>query len=143
MKLVKFNSEPVFPTLFNRFFNDDFDNYFDLGNHGYLPATNVIENDKEFEIEIAIPGMEKEDIKLNVENNLLTIASEKEVKKEETDKNYTRREFSYGSFCRSFTLPKTVDVDQIRANYEKGILKVALPKKEEAKTKLSREINIS
>jgi HSP20 family protein len=143
MKIVKWNSDPVFPTIFNRFFNDDTDNFFTPGNHGYMPATNVVENEKEFEIEIATPGMEKEDIKISVENNLLTISSEKESKKEEKEKNYTRREFSFGSFCRSFTLPKTVNVDQIKANYEKGILKIALPKKEEEKTKLTKEIKIS
>jgi HSP20 family protein len=143
MKIVKWNNEPDFPTIFSRFFNDDFDNYFNLGNHGYLPATNVVENEKEFEIEIATPGMEKEDIRINVENNVLTISSEKEVKKEEKDKNYTRREFSYGSFCRSFTLPKNIDIEHINACYEKGILKVALPKKEEEKTKLTKEIKIS
>jgi HSP20 family protein len=143
MKIVKWNNEPVFPAVFNRFFNDDFDNYFNIGNRGYMPATNVVENEKEFEIEIAAPGMEKEDIRINIENNVLTISSEKEVKKEEKEKNYTRREFSYGSFCRSFTLPKTVDVDHINASYEKGILKVALPKKEEEKTKLTKEIRIS
>ena len=142
MKLVKFNSEPTFPVFFNRFFNDDFD-FFNLHDNGYLPATNVIEKEKEFEIEMAIPGMEKEDIRIGVENNVLTISSEKEIKKEEKEKNYTRREFAYGSFCRSFTLPKTVDADKINASYEKGVLKVSLPRMEEAKAKLSREIKIS
>jgi HSP20 family protein len=142
MKIVKFNQEPAIPALFNRFFNDDLDNFFNLGNRGFMPATNVVENDKEFEIEIASPGMEKEDFRIGVENNVLTISSEKEMQKEEKEKNYTRKEFSYGSFCRSFTMPKSVNVDAIKASYDKGILKVVLPKKEEEQ-KLSKEINIS
>lgn len=143
MKIVKFNPDPVFPTIFNRFLNDDFDGFFNLGNRGQMPATNVVENDNEFEIEIASPGMEKDDFKISVENNLLSISSERENKKEEKEKNYTRREFSYGAFCRSFTLPKSVNVDAIKASYEKGVLKINLPKKEEDKTKLSKEIKIA
>jgi len=143
MKLVKWNNEPAFPVFFNRFFNDDFDSYFTSRDCGCLPATNVVENDKSFEIEFAIPGMSKEDIKINVENNVLTVSSEKETEKEEKEKNFTRKEFAYGSFSRSFTLPKTVDVEQINANYDNGILKIGLPKKEEAKTKLIKEIKVS
>jgi HSP20 family protein len=143
MKLVKWNNDPVFPVVFNRFFNDDFDNYFTKRDCGCMPATNVVENDKSFEIEFAIPGMNREDIKINVENDVLTVSSEKEAKKEEKDKNYTRKEFSYSSFSRSFTLPETVDADQINARLENGILKVDLPKKEEAKSKLSKEIKVS
>lgn len=142
MKIVKWHNEPFFPSIFNRFF-DDFDNFFNLNNYGLMPATNVVETDQQFEVEMAIPGMEKEDIKVNVDNNLLTISCEKEDKKEEKEKNYTRREFSYGSFCRSFTLPKSVNVDKINASYDKGILKIMLPKKEEEKSKLSKEIKIS
>lgn len=143
MKLVKWNNDPVFPDLFSRIFTDDFDNYFGKRNCGMMPAANVTEKEDAFLIEFAVPGMQKEDFKVHVENNVLSVSSEKEVSKEEKERNYTRREFAYGSFTRSFTLPKTVDMERIDATYENGILKVSLPKKEEAKTQLSREIKIS
>jgi HSP20 family protein len=143
MKLVKWQNEPVFPDFFSRFFSDDFETYFNKPNCGLVPAANVVENENAYEIEFAVPGMGKEDFKINVENNVLTVSSEKETKNEVQEKNFTRKEFAYGSFSRSFTLPKTVDVDKISAGYENGILKVALPKKEEAKTQLNREIKIS
>ena len=143
MKLVKWNNDPVFPVFFNRFFNDDFDTYFSQRDCGCTPATNVAESDKGFEIEFAVPGMNRDDIKISVENNVLTVSSEKENKKEEKDRNFTRKEFVYGSFTRSFTLPRTVDVDQIQAHCENGILKIDLPKKEEARTKVSKEIKVS
>lgn len=143
MKLVKWNNEPVFPDFFSRMFNDDFDNYFGKANCGYLPAANVAETEDAFEVEFAIPGMNKEDFKISVENNILTVSAEKEEHKEEKEKNYTRKEFAYGSFTRSFSLPRTINHEKIAAGYDQGILKVSLPKKEEAKTQLSREIKIS
>lgn len=143
MKLVKWNNEPVFPDFFSRMFSDDFDNYFGKANCGYLPAANVIESENAFEVEFAIPGMSKDDFKIGVENNILTVSAEKEEQKEEKDKHYTRKEFTYGSFTRSFSLPRTINLDGIAGAYENGILKVTLPKKEEAKTQLSREIKIS
>jgi HSP20 family protein len=143
MKLVKWNNEPAFPEFFNRIFNDDFDNYFGKRSCGYIPAANVIEQENAFEVEFAVPGMKKEDFKISVDNNVLTVSSEKEQVKEEKERNYTRKEFAYGSFTRSFALPKTVDVDKISAAYDNGMLSVTLPKKEEAKTKLSRVIDIS
>lgn len=143
MKLVKWNNEPVFPDLINRFFNDDFDNYFGKRNCGFIPAANVLEKDDAFEIEFAVPGMNKEDFKINVENNVLAVTSEKEITKEEKEMNFTRKEFSYGAFTRSFTLPKSIDIEKIDAAYENGILKVKLPKREETKTQATRVINIS
>jgi HSP20 family protein len=103
----------------------------------------VAEKDEAFEIEFAVPGMNKEDFKVNVENGILTVSSEKEAVKEDQNKSYTRKEFVYGSFSRSFTLPKSVNVDKIEGNYDNGILKIVLPKKEEAKTTLSKNISIS
>lgn len=143
MKLVKWNNEPVFPEIFNRFFNDEFDNYFGRRNGGYIPSANVVETESGFDVEFAVPGMSKEDFKINVENGVLTVSSEKEEVKEEKEKNYTRKEFAYGAFTRSFALPKTIDLEKIAASYNNGILTVTLPKKEEAKTLLSREIKIS
>lgn len=94
-----------------------------------VPAVNVVEHEKNFEIELAAPGMKKEDFNITVENGVLTISSEKEEKKEETEKNYTRKEFSYSSFTRSFTLPENVSEDEIKAHYENGILKLVVAKR--------------
>jgi HSP20 family protein len=143
MKLVRWNNEPIFPDLFHRIMNDDFENVFGKKNCGCVPAANVIEKESSFEIEFAVPGMKREDFKINVENNILSVTAEKEEKKEENEKNFTRKEFAYGAFTRSFELPKTVDVEKIIAGYDNGILRVELPKKEEAKTQLTREIKIS
>ncbi|HIE15292.1 MAG TPA: Hsp20/alpha crystallin family protein [Bacteroidales bacterium] len=107
-----------------------------------IPAVNIKENDKSFEVEVAAPGMKKKDFKVEVENNVLTISAEKKEEKKETKENYSRREFSYESFERSFTLPQDlVDANKISAKYEDGILRIAIPKKEE-KAKLSKVINI-
>ncbi|HOG95239.1 MAG: Hsp20/alpha crystallin family protein [Prolixibacteraceae bacterium] len=110
-----------------------------------LPALNVKETDDAFEIEVAAPGMNKNDFKVNLENNLLTITSEKKEEKEEEEEKgrFTRREFSYQSFQRSFTVPETVvEGDKITAKYCEGILCITLPKKEEVKPKPAREISI-
>lgn len=110
-----------------------------------LPAVNVKESEESFEIEVAAPGMTKEDFKVNLENNVLTISSEKhEERKEEGKGRYTRREFSYQSFQRSFTIPENlVEGDKIAAKYCDGLLCIQLPKREEVKPKPAREIQIS
>jgi HSP20 family protein len=107
------------------------------------PAVNIVENKDEFRIEVAAPGLDKEDFKINLENEQLTISANKEVKKEEKDENYTRREFSYSTFCRTFSLPETVHGEKIKAAHKDGILTIHVPKKEEAKPKPAREIAIS
>lgn len=109
-----------------------------------IPAANVKENDKDYTIELAVPGMKKEDFKLEMENNMLTISSEKEENKNETEGKFTRREYNYESFSRSFTLPETVKSEDLKASYENGILKISVPKKEEAKPQnTKKEIKIS
>lgn len=109
-----------------------------------LPAVNVIEKDEEFAIELAAPGMKKDDFKIHLEGNVLTISSERKDHKEEKNGNYSRREFSYQSFQRSFTLPEaTVESDKVSAQYNDGILNIHIPKREEAKPKPAREIKIS
>jgi len=108
-----------------------------------LPAVNVRENDQEFTIEVAAPGMKKDDFNINLDNNQLTISSEIKSKSESKEGNYSRKEFSYQSFSRSFRLPVSlVDGDKISAKYDEGILCIRLPKKEEAKPKPSRIISI-
>ncbi len=110
-----------------------------------LPAVNVIESENDYQIEVAAPGMKKEDFKIDLDKNQLTISSEKKSeKKNEKKGSYTRREFSYQSFQRTFTIPEhEVDGDNISAKYCDGVLCINLPKKEEAKPKPAREIKIS
>ena len=104
---------------------------------------NVVENEEGFRIEVAAPGLQKSDFKLNLEKNQLTISAEKEQKEENKTEKYTRKEFKYASFQRTFTLPNTVDGDRIEATYADGILNIALPKREEAKEKPARLIEIA
>src|SRR6476659_237808 len=102
-----------------------------------LPAVNIKETENSYEVEMAAPGMKKEDFKIELDNNVLTISSEKSEEWEDNGKDkYSRREFSYQSFQRSFSLPKeVVDEENIEAHYESGVLKLTIPKKEEAKQK--------
>jgi len=138
MNLVRFN-HPGFTSFFDgmeksrhELFNES---------KGNVPSVNIIENDKDFVIEFAAPGVKKEEFNIKLENQVLSVSREIQEEKEEKKENYTRREFVYGSFCRSFTLPKNVKFDDIKADYNEGILLITLPKKEEAK--LSKEIKIS
>ena len=132
------------PKHFNGFFGKDLLNeLYTPAFSGSVPAVNVVENTEGFKIEVAAPGLQKSDFKLNVEKNQLTISAQKEVKEEENNGKYTRQEFKYSSFQRTFTLPNTVDSEKIAANYADGILSVTLPKREEAKEKPAREIEIA
>ncbi|MDP5120824.1 MAG: Hsp20/alpha crystallin family protein [Spirosomaceae bacterium] len=144
--LVK-NYSPVqrvstFPTLFDTFFND-YDRIQKPSVSKTLPLVNVVENEESFRIELAAPGLTRADFKVNIHEDVLTISSEKQAENEETKENYTRREFSYASFNRSFNLPDTVDSDNIAATYNEGILNLTLPKKEEAKPKEPKMIEVA
>jgi len=143
MKLVKRNDDWGFPTLWEDFFNSDLFNLPAIASRGMtVPAVNITETDTEYVLELAAPGMKKSDFHVNVDRNVLTVSSEKEEEKEEKDKNYTRKEFSYSSFERSFTLPESIDQEKIDAKYANGVLKLVLPKKEEVIPK-TKEIKIS
>ena len=107
------------------------------------PAVNIAETDQEYRVELAAPGLEKKDFKIDLHKNVLTISSEKEVRNEENNENFMRKEFSYNSFKRSFTLPETVNADKIKAEQANGILTVHIPKKPEAVEKGPRQISIS
>jgi len=108
-----------------------------------LPSVNIKETDESFEVEMAAPGIEKSDFKIEVNQGILSISSEKSTSRENSDESrYSKKEFSYQSFCRSFSLPTTVNSDKIAAKYENGILKVNLPKREEARPKPVRMIDI-
>jgi HSP20 family protein len=148
--LVKSNGGlfPAVPSLIDDFFGRD---WLDstLSNwkttSATLPAVNVRETNDEFRIEVAAPGMKRDDFKVELENNVLTISSEREDSTEENhrDSNYTRREFSYQSFQRSFSLPQEkVKGEEIVAKYSDGVLHVTIPKTEEAKTKPAKQIAV-
>lgn len=140
-------TENYFPSIFDRFFNNDLMDW-NLSNFSStntsLPAVNVKETDNEFTIELAAPGMTKKDFNISFHNNVLTVSSEKKQEKEEQEEQYTRKEFSYQSFQRSFTVAENaVDSEKINAKYSDGILQITLPKREEVKPKPLREIKIS
>lgn len=146
MKLAKRN-ENYFPSFFDRLFNNELMDWktsnFSSTNTS-LPQVNVKETDDEFIIELAAPGMNKDDFKVSFYNNILSISSEKKNEKNETSGNYTRKEFSYQSFQRSFTVSENaVNRDKIEAKYNQGILNIILPKREEVKPQPVREIKIS
>ncbi len=138
----------TFPVLFNDFFTRDmYDwNQSNFSNSGTtVPSVNIKETKETFEVELAAPGMKKDDFKIHLDGNLLTISSESDSGFEEQEESiYSRKEFSYQSFQRSFTLPKdVVDSDKINAKYEGGVLHLTIPKREEAKQKPPRLIQIS
>ena len=141
MTLIKWHNRNPLADIMNNFFDNDLSDFF--GKRVSDPAANIIELPEAFHLDIAAPGMKKEDFKINLENNILTISAEMEDEKNEEGKNYTRKEFYYGSFSRSFTLPRTINLDKIQADYQNGILKITLPKKEEARVEVKKQISIS
>lgn len=140
-------NENYLPSFFDRFLNNelmDWGHSNFSGTNSSLPMVNVKETADDFVIELAAPGMDKKDFKIKFKNNVITISSERENEKEEKKENYTRREFSYQSFQRSFTVPENaINGDKIEAKYNNGILHVTLPKREEVKPQPEREIKIS
>lgn len=134
------------PSLFDRFFENDF---MDWSNRNFsstnttLPSVNIKESSEDFEVEVAAPGLSKDDFKIELNHNQLTVSSEKKVENEtKKGQQFNKREFSYQSFSRTFTLPNIVDSDKITARYDNGILHIAMPKKEEAKPKPPKAIEI-
>jgi len=108
-----------------------------------MPAVNIREDEKNYFLDLAIPGMDKKDLRIDINEDVLTISSETKSETEESRDGYKRKEFSYSSFCRSFYIPENVEKEKIEANYKDGILSVALPKHEGEKNKITREIKIS
>lgn len=153
MTLVKWNNSGRtglrnLPDLMENFFGRDL---FDMANiaspGGTLPAVNILETKDDFRVEVAAPGMKRDDFKVKLDNNILVISSERSPEQDQTGRNgeeqeYTRREFNYQSFQRSFTLPQTVMGEKIVAKYVDGVLHILIPKKEEAKKKPAREIEV-
>jgi HSP20 family protein len=131
------------PLTLSDFFNEDFFPTFNR-NNGSLPAVNIREDNQAFYLELAVPGMDKKDLRIEVKDDVLTISSEQKDEKQQEFEGYKRKEFSYSSFCRSFYLPEDVNGEKIGANYKDGILSVEIPKLEEEKKKEKiREISIS
>ncbi|MDF2516145.1 MAG: heat-shock protein [Sphingobacterium sp.] len=137
MALIKFPTKSLNTDAVNPFVNTVFDNLF---NDNFIsdrlvsrvPAVNISESEKSFKIEMAAPGLDKSDFKINVDKNLITISAEKKEEQVSEEKLYSKKEFNYSSFSRSFTLPETVDYSNIEAAYEGGILVLTVGKKEDA-----------
>ena len=140
MSIVRRNNM-IFPSLMNDFFKPDWFGGMEKF-ESTLPAVNINEDETGFELEFAIPGQKKEDFNVEIDDHVMTVSMETRTEDETKEKNFTRREFSYESFKRSFTLPETVDEDKIEASYKEGILKFRLPKKDEALPKPKRTIAI-
>jgi len=140
MNLIKWNyNAPVWSNLFN----DLLDETPWTPARTTSPATNIIRKEDAYVLEMAVPGFDKKDINVKVEDGVLTISSKKEEKNEENSKHYSRREFSFASFSRSFTLTDEIDAEKIHASYENGVLNVQLPIKEEQKVAKVKEIAVS
>ena len=138
MNLIK-RQNPVFTSLIDDLFlNQDWNH-----NSNNVPAVNIMEADDHFDIQLAAPGKKKNDFKIELEEGVLTISSQIESKSNEEESSFTRKEFGYSSFIRSFNIPDTVFTDKISANYKEGILTVSLPKKEEALPQPKKLISIN
>jgi HSP20 family protein len=138
--LVKqFDTRPMFAELYN----DLIENF----NPGYkinnMPSVNIHETDDKFNVSLAAPGLKKEDFKIGIENGVLIISAEKKDEKTETQPNYSRKEFSYETFSRSFTLPEVANTEAIAASYENGVLSIDIPKREKKQKNDLQEIKIS
>jgi HSP20 family protein len=132
------------PSVFNNFispWNYLFDSEFEKPL--CVPAVNISETKDEYKVTLAAPGLKKEDFHIHIDRNLLSISAEREDKKEEKENDYTRREYNFSSFSRTFNLPEGVNAEKIEASYHEGILKMTLPKKEEAKKIAAKNIAVN
>lgn len=148
MSLIKLKNNDFFPSItewFDEFFDKDFLPFNSkLAKMGtVIPAVNIKENKDDYSVEVAVPGVKKEDLKINLEKGLLTISSEKKEEKEEKKEDYTRREFCFNSFSRSFSLPENIDEENIKANYNDGVLNLVIGKKQVTESSNTKEIKIT
>lgn len=133
----------TYPNLFDELFGmDSYPVHYRRNGFKSLPAVNITEGNESYTIEVAAPGLEKKDFRIDLDNEVLTISSDRKNENEETGDQYTRREFGYERFSRSFNLPEMVDSEKISASHKNGILLVNIPKKEEAKLKSARQIAV-
>jgi HSP20 family protein len=137
------------PSVFNTYLKP-FNEWFELPDEGDMwgnvlnvPAVNIKEDEQSFQVNMAAPGMKKEDFQVTLEDNMLTISSEKKEEKEQKEEKFTRKEFNYSSFSRSFTLPQDVQPDKIDARYENGMLQLVIPKKESVKKAVPKHISVN
>jgi HSP20 family protein len=145
--LTRFEPFREFSTLqdrINRVFRESYrgGDRDELSTSSFAPAVDVYEDEHKVTLKIEVPGIDEKDIDVRLENNTLTVHGERKIEKEEKEENYRRVERQYGSFTRTFTLPTTVDAEKVSADYDKGVLKIALPKKAEAKPKQIK-VNVS
>jgi HSP20 family protein len=140
--LARFNRNYV-PAYWDDFFNDRFYKNFHTSSYqNQTPAVNVVEEDKAYKIEMAVPGLSRKDFHIEVEDDVLTISTEKKENKKDQQSNYLRREFNYQSFKRSFQLPESVDQNNIKASHDSGVLTLHLSKKEEVLQKAPKQIEV-
>jgi HSP20 family protein len=135
MKLFKWNIsdiKPEFPNIIEKFLGkkitDEAANNEDVS---VIPSVNIADVDKAFEVSVALPGLDKKDVKIEIHNDCLIVSSEKQYEKEEKDKNWMRREYGYASFQRKFQLPESADQDRIQADMKNGVLSIKVAKKED------------
>lgn len=136
----------LLPTILSDFFDSERffgHNAFEKQLSKWVPAVNITENDKEYKIEFSAPGLNKNDFKVGVEDGVLFVSSEKEEEKNVENERCTRREFCRSSFSRSFQLPDSVKTEEVKAKYEDGILLLTIPKKEEAKLKVKKDVKVN
>lgn len=132
------------PSLADEFFGHElFNDFFGWNRELTLPSVNIAENSNGYVIEVAAPGLTKDDFKIDLEDHVLTISSKKEEKKEDKGDSYIRREFNYSTFSRSFTLPEWVNEEKIAASQKNGVLSIEIPRKDESKARLSKSIKIA
>lgn len=152
MSLIKFKDNStraletgrIFPPVFSDLFDSFFGNELMTGEMtNWVPSVNISETNNDFKIDVAVPGLTKEDFKIEIDNDVLSITGERKEETKDENTRYTRREFSYGAFKRSFNLPETAEGEGINAHFENGILAITIPKKDEAKRKPTKEIKIS
>jgi HSP20 family protein len=146
MSLVRYNSTlndfvpTSFSNLIDRFFNESLSRTGGAA-YSFVPRVDIVENDKAYEIHVAAPGMNKEDFKLDLKDNYLTVSGERKFTKEQNEKNFHSIETQYGNFSRSFALPDNVDGARINAKYNNGILEITIPKDEKKSLKTTIKVD--
>ncbi|TVQ50684.1 MAG: Hsp20/alpha crystallin family protein [Saprospirales bacterium] len=143
MRLSKTPVQSSLSRMMDEFFNGNFPTDLDNNLMATQPSVNVVEKEDSFLLEVAAPGLEKGDFDITIEEDMLTISGHRKEEKEEKESNYTKREFNYSSFSRSFRLPEACNSEEIKANYNNGLLNLTIPKKEEEKKQAARTIEIS
>lgn len=142
MTLIRKHQSSV-PSIWNDLFESNLFNHHVKGNARIaVPPVNISESDESYLVELAVPGLKKEDFDINLDKTVMTISAKKDEKETEEKTNYSKREFSYRSFRRSFTLPSTANLEGINASYDEGVLNVTIAKKDKEKQTTSRSISV-